>query len=215
MQTGPRQTAIEFRSGGEPVQGVLSTPVDGRPPYPGAAVCHAHPLFGGNMDSPLIFAICRALADHGVASLRFNFRPFGEGATEAGGSACEDAAAALKMLRDWHEVRSGQCGLAGYSAGAAAIARGLDRLKAAKALALIAPPLSAVRSSGLARDRRPKLFVVGVRDKIVSHDELSAIVSQMAGPSEIALVEGDHNLRGQEEQVAAKVAAFLGERLRR
>jgi hypothetical protein len=37
----------------------------------------------------------------------------------------------------------------------------------------------------------------------------------MAGPPEIALVEGDHSLRGQEAQVAAKVAAFLGERLRR
>lgn len=202
-------------SGGAPLQGVLSTPVDGRPPYPGVAVCHAHPLFGGNMDSPLIVAVCRALAEHGVATLRFNFRPFGEGATEAGGSACEDAAAALATVRAWGEIRPGQCGIAGYSAGAAAVARGLDRLKAAKALALIAPPLSAVRSSGLFRHKRPTLFVVGVRDKIVDHDELSAIVSQMTGPSEIALVEGDHSIRGQEEQVAAKVAAFLGERLRR
>ena len=107
------------------MDGVLSTPLDARPPFPGAVVCHGHPLFGGSMDSLLTYAICEALAENGVATLRFNFRPFGQGATEEGGTACQDVAAGLNLLRNWHDVRRNRYGMVGYSAGAAAILRGL------------------------------------------------------------------------------------------
>ena len=198
------------------MQGVLATPVDGRPPYPGAVVCHAHPLFGGQMDSPVTSAICQALTEQGVATLRFNFRAFGEGATEAGGSACVDAESALATLRAWREVRPKQCGVVGYSAGAAAIARGLHGLKDAKAFVLIAPPLSSVRSSQLATDKRPKLFLAGSKDKIVEPEQLEALVAMMRQPTRLLKIEGaDHTLRGHEQEVAEAAALFLGELLRK
>ncbi len=211
-----RQSAIEFEVDGEPVQGVLATPVDGAPPYPGVLVCHAHPLFGGNMDSPVTFAICKALAEHNIATLRFNFRPFRDGATEAGGSAARDVAGALKTLRAWHDVRPKQCGVAGYSAGAAAMARGMGGLKDAKALTLIAPPLSAVRGSPLAQDRRPRLFVVGSKDKIVAPGELAALVKEMRQPVEMAVVAGPgHDMKGGEQEAAERAAMFFGQALRK
>lgn len=210
-----RQSAIEFEVDGVPVQGVLATPVDGSPPYPGVLVCHAHPLFGGNMDSPLTFTVCKALAEQNVATLRFNFRPFGEGATEVGGSAPRDIAGALKALRAWHDVRPKQCGVAGYSAGAAAMARGMDGLKNAKALALIAPPLSSVRGSLLAQDKRPRLFIVGSKDKIVAPGELEALVKEMRQPVEMTVVGGSgHDMKGGEQAAAERVALFFGQALR-
>ncbi|MSQ08812.1 MAG: hypothetical protein EXR57_00205 [Dehalococcoidia bacterium] len=210
-----RQSAIEFEVDGEPVQGVLATPVDGAPPYPGVLICHAHPLFGGNMDSPVTFAICKALAEHNVATLRFNFRPFREGATEAGGSAARDVAGALDTLRAWREVKPRQCGVVGYSAGAAAMARGMNGLKDAKAFALISPPLSSIKGSPLSHDKRPRLFIVGSRDKIVAPAELAALVEEMRPPVEIAQIEGPgHDMRGAEQEVAARVAMFFGQILR-
>ncbi len=216
MTPGLRQTAIEFESDGQAVQGVFATPADGRPPYPGAVVCHAHPLFGGNMDSAVTYALCRALASQGVASLRFNFRPFGEGATEPGGTACEDIEAALRTLRSWPEARTGRCGVAGFSAGAAAIARGIEGLKGAKALVLISPPLSAARSLKLGADKRPRLIIAGGADKIAPPADLLEVAAAMARPCAIEVVRGaDHTLRGREAETAEAAAQFLGEHLRK
>ena len=154
------------------MDGVLSTPLDARPPFPGAVVCHGHPLFGGSMDSLLTYAICEALAENGIATLRFNFRPFGQGATEEGGTACQDVAAGLNLLRNWHDVRRNRYGMVGYSAGAAAILRGLGQLKRARALSFISPPLSALETTGIGRDKRPRQFVIGAADRIVDPAKL-------------------------------------------
>jgi alpha/beta superfamily hydrolase len=169
------------------------------------------------MDAPLTVAVCRTLAEHGVATLRFNFRPFSEGATEAGGSACIDTAAALKTLTAWRDVRSKRCGVVGYSAGAAAVARGASALKGARAFVLVAPPLSSVRPpSRFGDDARPKLVIVGANDKIADAQELEAAARNMKRPAQLARVEdADHTMRRHESEVADLTALFLGEWLRK
>ncbi len=169
------------------------------------------------MDSPLTVATCQALAKHGVATLRFNFRPLAEGATEVGGSACIDAAAALKTLTAWQDVRPRRCGVAGYSAGAAAVARGAGELKGARAFVLVAPPLSSVMPpSRFGDDARPRLIIAGARDKIADAQDLEAAVRSMKRPARLVRVEGaDHTMRGHEVKVAELTSLFLGEWLRK
>ena len=198
------------------MDGVLSSPLDARPPFPGAVVCHGHPLFGGSMDSLLTYAICEALAEHGIAALRFNFRPFEQGATEEGGTACRDVAAGLDLLRNWPEVRRNRYGLIGYSAGAAAILRGLNGLKRARAISLVSPPLSALNKTRIGEDKRPRQVLIGTDDRIVDPAKLEAAIENMKRPAELQVIPGaDHTVHGKEREVAAAVGLFMGMQLRR
>src|SRR5216684_1162201 len=47
------------------------------PPVAAGVVCHAHPLHGGVMHFKVVFRAAKALRQHGVAALRFNFRGMG------------------------------------------------------------------------------------------------------------------------------------------
>jgi alpha/beta superfamily hydrolase len=210
-----RQSAVEFESGGQPVQAVLAMPPDGRPPFAGVVVCHGHPLFGGRMDSPLTYAMCRSLAAANIASLRFDFRPFGEHASAPGGSAYVDIEAAWETLRAVQGIRRSRCEIAGVSAGAAAICRALDILGGVRAAALIAPPLSAVMAAGPAGKGAKRLFIVGDEDRLVDATELERHLGAAGGQDRLFKVPGaGHSLQGREQVVAETVAAFMAENLR-
>ena len=57
-----------------------------RDPWAGVVLAHPHPLYGGDRHSPVVAAAFAALADAGVAVLRFDFRGVGRsGGTHGGG----------------------------------------------------------------------------------------------------------------------------------
>ena len=99
-----------------------------------AIVCHPHPQFGGNRFSPVVEALFNALADRGIATLRFDFRAaFDDGRGER-----LDAEAALEELRGrWPDVVHFATG---YSFGAM-IALSLED-GGLDAKVLVAPPLT-------------------------------------------------------------------------
>ena len=171
-----RRTAIGFTSQGLKLEGVLSVPEDLSARAPGAPgvsetsgnlpailMCHPHPKLGGDMESPVVLAVCGAAAREGIASMRFNFRGVGdsEGAFSDGEGEQKDMEAALSVLRRWPGIDGKRLAVAGYSFGAAVILDGLKLCKPAQSFALIAPPVSSVRRSRIGRDRRPRLFVRG------------------------------------------------------
>ena len=92
----------------------------------------------------------------------------------------EDIKAALNMMRRWPGVDGKRVALAGYSFGAGVILRGLRHFRGARSLALIAPPISAVRESRIVKDKRPKLFVVGREDRLVSSVDLQRVLDRRA-----------------------------------
>lgn len=207
------QAAVSYEVDGDQVDGVIVQPSPGEAPYPAVVVCHPHPLFGGDMNSSVVVAICSALAERGIASLRFNFRATGEGET-LNASSARDVEIGLQLLDGWEMTNSVRLGVVGYSFGAAALARASDDLKSARAFAFVAPPVAAVKKSSLGSDMRPQYFVVGGRDRLVDPESLSEVVSGMASPVTFETLDGaDHMLGGYEQSVAERVAEFMAEKL--
>ena len=209
-----RQTAIGFTSDKLSLEGVLTVPQGVPGPPPALLVCHPHPILGGNMDNPLVTAICGVAESHGMASLRFNFRGVGESQGQFSNGEREqyDLKAALNVLRRWPDIDPKRLALVGYSFGASVVLDGLRHCKAARSLVLIAPPISSVQGSRILKDQRPKLFLVGQRDRIVPSVELQRVLDEVRQPMEFSEVAGtDHGLSGHEDEVAERVVAFVSD----
>src|SRR3989442_15606092 len=64
-------------------------------PYAGIVICHPHPLYGGDMDNPVVVRVQEVCAGLGLATLRFNFRGVGgSGGTPGCGAGVQVAASA-------------------------------------------------------------------------------------------------------------------------
>ena len=211
-----RQTAIGFRVKRLSLEGILTTPEGVPGPFPAVVVGHPHPKLGGNMENAVVTAICRAAADRGIASLRFNFRGVGgsEGEFDNGKGEQEDVRAALDILKRWPGIDGKSLALAGYSFGASVVLDGLKRYRGARSLAMIAPSISSVRSAPIGRDRRPKLFVAGRHDRVVPSTELQSALDEI-GPSAafVEMPDADHAFHGCEQGLAEQVVTFLSEAL--
>ena len=211
-----RQTAIQFYSKGMAVEGVLSMPERGTSD-PGIVVaCHPHPLLGGDMDNRVVVEVCRAVDGYGLASLRFNFRGVkgSEGRFSNGPGERDDLAAAVDAMRRWPGVDGGRMAVAGYSFGAGVALAGMGRLKAVKAFAAIAPPVSSVRSLAGSKMKRAAMFVVGSGDRIAPPLDLQRQLDRVRGPVSFAELPGaDHSLAGREDEAGGLVAKFLADSL--
>ncbi len=69
-------------------------------PKGGFVVCHPHPLYGGDMDNPVVIRAAEVAQAAGYATLRFNFRGAGgsEGVHDKGRGEQEDVTAAMATL---------------------------------------------------------------------------------------------------------------------
>ncbi|MFZ4518821.1 MAG: alpha/beta hydrolase [Microthrixaceae bacterium] len=186
----------------------LEVPAD---PVAAAVLLHPHPLMGGDMRTPVPDHLFRALPDHGVAVLRFDFRGAGRsGGTHAGGTAeagdvraaIDALAAAAPGLPIW---------LVGWSFGADVSTQVTDPRVAG--WVLVAPPLSSVPSDAMAAatDPRPTLLLVPRHDQFLDPD---AAAGRTAGWSAttVQVVPGvDHFLAGRLGTVTdAVLSALLG-----
>ena len=193
------------------LEGIVSVPEGFPEPYAALVLCHPHPTLRGNMDNPIISAICASADRLGIATLRFNFRGVdgSEGEFTNGETEQEDVKAALNLARNWPGIDKKRVALVGYSFGAGVILRGLRNYKNAASLTLIAPPISAVQESCIRGDKRPKLFMVGQNDRIVDSAELQRALDEVREPVQFREIpETDHSLRGHEQEIADRTVQF-------
>jgi len=177
----------------------------------GVVVCHPHPLYGGDMDSPVVMEISRACAAAGLAALRFNFRGVGSssGAWDDGRGEQDDVRAALDHLQA-RLPAPGRLALAGYSFGAmmAAAVAGAGRPLAG--LALVAPPLgmrpwqppTTLAVAG------PLLLVAGDADQYCPASALTALGQALSRPTVTILDGVDHFFFGGLDRLASAVSGW-------
>jgi uncharacterized protein len=132
---------------------------------PGVVICHPHPLYGGDMDSHVVTALCDALVASGTAALRFNFRGSGSstGGHDGGRGERRDALRALAHLAARAEIDGERLGIAGYSFGATVAS---SIAEPARARFLVSPP-RLVDGAAL-----PTLVITGEHDQIASPSSL-------------------------------------------
>ena len=164
------------------------------------------------MDNPVVMALALALAEAGIATFRFNFRGVGDsqGVFSKGEEEPQDLRSALDLLKGWPGIDRKRLALVGYSFGGQVVLLGLRGYRAARALALVSPPLSSFPKSTVDRDKRPKLFLVGERDRLVEASRLQEQVAGFPVPGTVEVVPGaDHSWRGLEDELTQRVTRFL------
>jgi alpha/beta superfamily hydrolase len=202
---------VTFSGDGLELEGILHLP-QGKPPFPAVAMCHPHPLYGGNMHNNVVIAICQALARVFIACLRFNFRGVGrsEGNFSSGIGEQEDVKAALTFLSTASEVNPDRIGLAGYSFGTMVALPVALRSNKVRAVALVSPILSTSDWEQLKNYVNPKLLLIGSEDYFVSFPEKELRPGQFPEPKQYEVISGaDHFWFGYEEEVSDKVSNFF------
>lgn len=186
----------------------LSAPL---PPVGGVVVCHPHPLYGGDMENPVVVRIGEVCGRLGLTTLRFNFRGVGRSTGVHGDGAAEqhDVEAALARLAA--VVGAAPVGVAGYSFGAAVAANVAARHAELAGAALVAPPLArseAGRLRDLDRFGDRLLVVAGSADTICPTDALARL-GETVPRATVQVIDGaDHFFFGKLYPLGEAVAAW-------
>ncbi|HPF57287.1 MAG TPA: alpha/beta hydrolase [Candidatus Competibacteraceae bacterium] len=147
--------SIFFKSGALRLEGRLRLA-----PGPDAVVIsHPHPLYGGELDNPVVVTLAKVYQRLGYSTLRFNFRGVGasEGAYDNGRGEQDDLRAAADVLVGLGKTVTD---LTGYSFGAW-ITLSLDPpLPAVRRLVLVAPPVAYMEFDTLPPSPAAELVVI-------------------------------------------------------
>jgi uncharacterized protein len=174
----------------------------------GVVLCHPHPLYGGDMDNPVVVRAAEVAQGQGLATLRFNFRGVGgSGGSHGGGTAeMDDVRTALAHLGAGLPAGA-RIGLLGYSFGA--WVSGRVAATAPLPLCLIGPPLGMLDWS-TAPPARPDLCVIaGSRDPYCPLPELERFTARLA-PARVAVIDGaDHFFFGKLFPMGEEVGRWL------
>ena len=208
-----RETAINIKGQAGDLEGIWSDTSSTQKKKPSVLLCHGHPAFNQDMQSPLCSAIALELAAREFVSLRFNFRGVGDssGVRSNGESEFQDVLSAVKVLRSLPSVDKNRLFVVGHSFGAAAIIKCLRNLGTVKALAFLAPPVNAINESAIRRDHRPKLVLAGLEDRVSPFDDLKLATAQYDSTPTVMSISGDHLFHDNEQEVASLLGGFLTE----
>lgn len=130
----------------------------------GAVITHPHPLYGGDMNNPVVETIARTYHCRGWTTLRFNFRGTGnsQGAFDNGEGEQMDIDAAIACLAK-RGVRKIE--LAGYSFGSWVISHWTQQKPGhGHVIRLVAPPVAFMDFRTIQRIDGLQQVVVGSRD---------------------------------------------------
>ncbi len=186
----------------------------------GCVVLHG---FGGHPDQPHVVAACMALAEAGVAALRFAYRDH-EPPRMTLESGLADAAGAVRLLKA-HPAVPDRLGIVGFSFGGAVAAVAAGRDARIRAAVLAAAPAEWTRDgrwkplAEVSRTRARVLLLCGARDTQVpiEHAErYRAVLSQARVTNRLAIVDGgDHDFEpaAARERMTAELAAWMVEGL--
>jgi len=193
---------VFFTSDKLSIEGMLETASPAR----GVVITHPHPLYGGDMDNPVVIAVRRAYLRRGFSTLRFNFRGVGEseGRYDNGTGERRDVGAALTLLAGRGMTT---IDLAGYSFGCwvnAGLSTGFERM------VMVSPPVGFMSFDPPAAIPTLRLIVTGARDDIAPARRISSYKDQWnpAAAFEV-LPDADHFYNGFFKTLEDTIAAHI------
>jgi alpha/beta superfamily hydrolase len=146
-----------------------------------AVIGHPHPPDGGTMNNKVVTTIARALAESGIASVRFNFRGVGasEGEYDQGRGETLDYLAVAQWLQA--QRPNDALWLAGFSFGSWVALRAARQLPVQQMIA-IAPPVGFRDFTGVPPPPCPWLVVQGEADDVVDAAKVFAWAEAAENP---------------------------------
>lgn len=173
-----------------------------------AVICHPHPLHGGTMTNKVVHMLARTFHEHGVATVRFNYRGVGASAGTYGDGKGEadDAAAVIDWAaRRWQAT---ELWLAGFSFGGA-VAYEVSTRRVVTGLILVAPAVQRV-TGNLPEPRCPMLIVQGDHDDVIDPQAVIAWAGTLAGQHELVVLPGiGHYFHGRLEDLRTQVRDWV------
>jgi alpha/beta superfamily hydrolase len=180
-------------------------------PKGGVVICHPHPLYGGDMDNPVVVRVQEVCSGLGLATLRFNFRGVGgSGGTHANGvGEQDDARAALEALA--RATGGAPTAIAGYSFGARIAALVACDAPRIAGLALIAPPLGMYDFAGIEAVRAPTLMVAGTKDSYCPAPDFERLRARVPSATAVSIEGADHFFFGKLFPLGEAIARWVQE----
>ncbi|TMK91704.1 MAG: dienelactone hydrolase [Actinobacteria bacterium] len=196
-------------------------------PADGPALVVGHGA-GAGMDHPFIVGFCEAVADEGIAALRFNF-PY----MEAGRRTPDAAKNAIGAFRSAFETAGDRSGGRPVLGGGKSYGGRIASMAAAEgipaaALIFLGYPLHAPGKTGQIRDTHlydltmPMLFLHGTKDPFAEPKELAKVIGRLGDRATLVDIDGaGHSFERSRKDdprvvgasLAPQVAAFVRERL--
>ncbi len=198
------EETVEIKVGAVALEARLAAPPA---PAGGVTLCHPHPLYGGDMDNPVVVRAAEVCRDAGLATLRFNFRGVGASGGTHGEGEREDVLGALALL----EKALGPAaplGVIGYSFGAWVAGRVACSHDRVSGVVLIAPPLTFYDFGFLRGCRKTLLLLAGSRDPYCPRKEFEALAAGIPGASARVIEDADHFFFGKIYPLGEAVAAW-------
>lgn len=196
------ETAISFASANLQLEGMLGQESGAK----GVVITHPHPLYGGDMDNPVVLAVRNAYRRKGFSTLRFNFRGVGGsgGRHDKGVGERRDVLAARAYLAG---LGMTQIDVAGYSFGAwvnAGANEGFQRM------VMVSPPLAFIDFGPPAPIANLGLIVAGSRDEIAPPATIDRARAHWNPTAAFELIAGaDHFFSGFLKMLEDRVAAHI------
>lgn len=204
--TGLEQTVF-FASGSLRLEGRLSVAAG-----PNAVVVtHPHPLYGGDLDNPVVATLVESYHEQGFTTLRFNFRGVGasQGHYADGLGECEDVKAAATYLTGLGKTVSD---LAGYSFGAWVNLSLRPPLAMVRRQVAVAPPVALLDFSAVGNLSAQPLVIVGDCDAFAPLERLRELLPCWHSVARLLVVPGaDHFYQGTLSRLQTIVAGVLAE----
>lgn len=194
------ETVISFKSDGLTIDGRLAL-ADAKN---GVVITHPHPLYGGDMENPVVQSIKTAYQRKGYSTLRFNFRGVGksEGSYGEGLGEIKDLLAAVYCLQ---EKGFDAIDLAGYSFGAW-INAGAAHEPAIREMIMVSPPVAMLEFE---KDRpidALKLVITGSEDEFAPPRLIQPMLGHWNPHARFQIINGaDHFFFGHLNKLEALV----------
>jgi alpha/beta superfamily hydrolase len=218
--------SVRFPAGRYRLEGELAYP-DSETPLAAAVLAGPHPLLGGNMQNNVVRALGDGLAQHGVVTLRFNYR--GVGGSEgpptntverlawfwATYRAPDEDAHQTDLIGAVAHLRSIvgpelPVALVGYSFGCSLLSGAVPAAGVNAPLILIAPTVGTHNYDPFAAIENPKLVIAPEGDFAADAKRLTHWFERLQEPKELVCPRLDsHFFRGHEAWLLATVGTFL------